>query len=508
LAVADETRNDDPFALPEEVVEPEIPVDEEILGAQEQLGKTLDMARAGEDRVLAVAVREDGEYLVRVLFGLLRMIRLHELDNNAFLKPITEFVGVTARLMDLLGAINLVSVEDQIYINDIRIRFDERMESGRALGEELRRHRVGGINIHQPPTEDHVKVLVHAFAADPDPQAPRTAVQRALRDNGVDCVELFGIFRFRVTGEGEVDLGQSDHTAEEMADVVDRGADLVDESLDNMASSRMPNPLPMRRLVTELIDSGMGAEGLWDEADSISPYGTHVVRVARVSLLIADGLGLPAEAKQDLGVAALFHDVGYAAREGAVAAAPGQEAVKGYAPPFERHPAAGARILLRQRGFHPAKIRRVLATLEHHDDFEGGESKPSLFGRILRIAEDFDNLIRAKGGGLTASDAIGRMMPWSGLRYDPDLLQIFVNAMGKYPPGSMLLLADNRIAVSVGAARDKAHFDKPIVRLVRDEMGRELEEEVLLDLADGIGVRMVLNSRPERLRRAEDSSEA
>jgi hypothetical protein len=72
----------------------------------------------------------------------------------------------------------------------------------------------------------------------------------------------------------------------------------------------------------------------------------------------------------------------------------------------------------------------------------------------------------------------------------------------------MLLLTDNRIAVSVGVVRDKAHFDKPIVRLVRDEMGRALEEEVLLDLADGHGVRLVLNSRPERLRRAEDSSEA
>ena len=434
------------------------------------------------------------------------MTRLHELDNNAFLKPITEFVDVAARLMELLGAINLVSVEDQIYVNDIRIRFDERMESGRALGEELRRHRVGGINIHQPPTEDNVKVLVHAFAADPDPQAPRTAVQKALSDNSVDCVELFGIFRFRVTGEAAQDTHTPDHTVEEMADVVDRGADLVDASLDNMASNRMPNPLPMRRLVTEIIEGGLGAEGLWDEADSISPYGTHVVRVARFALVMADGLGLPDEAKQDLGVAALFHDVGYAAREGAIAASPGQEAVEGYAPPYERHAAAGARILLRQRGFHPAKVRRVLATLEHHDDFEGGDNKPSLFGRILRIAEDFDNLIRGKGGGTTAADAIGRMIPWSGIRYDPVIMQVFVNAMGKYPPGSMLLLADNRIAVSVGVARSRETFDKPIVRLVRDEMGRAFEEEVLLDLAEGMEVRMVLNSRPERLRRAEEEA--
>jgi HD-GYP domain-containing protein (c-di-GMP phosphodiesterase class II) len=500
--VSDETI--DPFALDGEPAA--APIDEQILGAQEQLGQTIDKARAGEDRVLAVAVREDGEMLVRLLFGLLRMTHIHDLDNAAFAKPIAEFVSVASRLMELLGAINMVNVEDQIYVNDIRIRFDASTESGRALGEELRRHRVGGINIHQPPTTQHVKIMVDAFAADPDPQGPRAAVQQVLTDKGVDSVELFGIFRFRVTGEDKIKASSGDQSVEELTQVVDRGADLVDASLDNMASSRMPNPLPMRRLVTEMIESGMDAEGLWDEADTVSPYGTHVVRVARLALLIAEPIGLSAEAKQDLGVAALFHDVGYAAREGAIPATSSQAAVSGYSPPFERHQAAGARILLRQRGFHPAKIRRVLATLEHHDDYNRGDEPPSLFGRILRIAEDFDNLIRAKGGGLSAPEAIGRMVAGAGTRYDPVLLQIFVNAMGKYPPGSMLLLNDNRIAVSVSVARDKTTFDKPVVRLVRDEQGAPYQEEVLLDLADGMGIRMVLNSRPERLRRTSEQT--
>ncbi len=492
----------DPFDQVDAPQEPE--VDPEILGAQEQLGKMLDVARAGDDRVLAVAVREDGEFFVRVLFGLLRMTTLHDLDNEAFAKPITEFVQTTERMIELLGAINLVSVEDQVYINDIRIRFDERAESGRALGQELRRHRIGGITIHKPPTEDQVKVLVHAFAADPDEQAPRTAVQRALSSQGVDAIELFGIFRFRVTGEGETKDWRQESTAEEMVEVVDRGADLVDESLDNMSANRMPNPLPMRRLVTEIIEGGQGAEGLWDEPGTSSPYGAHVVRVSRVALIIGSAIGLSDEALQDLGVCALFHDVGYAAREGGVAAESGQEAEVGFAPPYERHAAAGARMLLRQRGFHQAKIRRILATLEHHDDFEAGDAKPSLFARILRIAEDFDNLIRGKGGGQSAAEAIGRMLPWKGLRYDPDLLQAFVNVMGKYPPGSMLLLADNRIAVSVGTARTKKLFDKPVARLVRDEQGRAFDSEILLDLADGPEVRMVLNSRPESLRRSDE----
>ena len=42
--------------------------DDEILASQEQLGKALDRARAGDDRALATAVREDGELFVRVFY--------------------------------------------------------------------------------------------------------------------------------------------------------------------------------------------------------------------------------------------------------------------------------------------------------------------------------------------------------------------------------------------------------------------------------------------------------
>jgi len=494
----------------DEAVEAEAPElavhDDEILESQERLGQTLDRARAGEDRALATAVREDGELFVRVFYGFLRMIRLHDLDNAAFARPITDFVGVTARLCELLGAVNVVCVEEQVYVNDIRIRFDERAESGRMMGIELLRHRIGGLSIHAPLTEDQVKALVHIFAAEPDPDTPRTAIAEALTKEGIDALELFGVFRFRVTGETHTEVSaESFHSEEEVVALVDRGAGLVEDSLDNMGVNRMPNPLPMRRVVTEIIEGGVGAEGLWDEPGAANQFSSHVVRVARLSMVIGKTIGLNDEGMQDLGVAALFHDMGYGAREGAEAAKDGKEAVEGYAPPFERHAAAGARLLLRQRGFHPAKILRILATLEHHHDFAQERGKPSLFARIIRIAEDFDNLIRSKGGGFTSSEAISRMVPYAGSRYDPDLLQTFVNCMGKYPPGTMMLLADGSIAVSIGVCRSKETFDQPVVRVVRDATGSAPTETTIIDLSEGGGVRLVLNSRPESLRRHTDT---
>ena len=256
--------------------------DTQILESQERIGQTLDRARAGDDRALATAVREDGELFVRIFYGLLRMIRLHDLDNEAFGKPISEFVSVTARLCELLGAVNVVCVEEQVYVNDIRIRFDERAESGRMMGVELLRHRIGGLSIHAPMTEENVKSLVRIFAEDPDENTPRTAISQALTKAGIDAIELFGVFRFRVTGEAEVKISsESFRSEEEVVAMVDRGADLVEDSLDNLGSNRMPNPLPMRRMVTEIIEGGVGAEGLWDEPGTVNEFSAHVVRVAR-----------------------------------------------------------------------------------------------------------------------------------------------------------------------------------------------------------------------------------
>ena len=192
----DEPQDD---ALLEEEVE--IVHDDEILESQERLGKALDTARAGEDRALATAVREDGERFVRVFYGLLRMLRLHDLDNEAFARPISEMVETSAVLCSLLGAVNIVSVEEQVYINDIRIRFDESAESGRLMGAELMRHRIGGITIHKQLSEDNIRGMVEVFAQDPDEDAPRTAIANALAKRGIDGMELFGVFRFRVTGE-------------------------------------------------------------------------------------------------------------------------------------------------------------------------------------------------------------------------------------------------------------------------------------------------------------------
>ena len=73
---------------------------------------------------------------------------------------------------------------------------------------------------------------------------------------------------------------------------------------------------------------------------------------------------------------------------------PSEKRTKGLQPTL---PCTG--LLRRQRGLHPAKMMRALSSREHNDDFDRSGDRPSPFARLIRNAEDFDDLIRSEGKG-------------------------------------------------------------------------------------------------------------
>jgi len=338
-------------------------------------------------------------------------------------------------------------VEDQVYVNDIRIRF--KLDTGaQKLGEELIRHNVGSISFHARPERDALLTLIAGLGApSTDPEHRRVALNRLLLEGGVSGVELGGVNRYLLAGEEQ----QADS---EWTEVLARAVALVEEVWNNVGSGRLLNPLSLRRMVLELLSEGIDAEGLWQAVPGSSEHGPHAVRVCRLCLLLGSEAGLSDKTLQDLGVAALVHDIGYAP---CAAQSPGQPV------PLRQHLHGGIEIMLGQRGFHAAKIHRILGILYHHHNFKDLARIPALFGRILRIAEDLDNVTQPRGGGLNPATALAAMAGAAGVAYDPVLLQALINRLGRFPPGSRLQLEDGRQVTSVGLCRGPGSFDRPRV---------------------------------------------
>ncbi len=425
--------------------------DDELSRAQSSLGRAIGRARAGEDRELSQKVREGGEALANIVCGLFKMSRVHSADNRAFDVPAAELSRQLGVLLELLGTVHLVTVEDQVYLNDVRVRAETK-GGARELGGELAKHNVGGLTFHGPLESAAVRALVAAFAERPAESGPRSALQHALALRAVRSVELMPRFRFRAQGE-------ADRAGADPADPIEalrRALRLCEEGYDHVAAGRVVNPLPLRRAVVELLEIGPHIPELWETVSEGLPHASHATSVALLALLVGRAVGFGSAVLQDLGVAALLHDVGYAQLPADVA-----RGAEGLA----RHPGEGARILLRQRGFNAAKLRRLRAVMDHHRDHEASAGPPSALGEVLRLAEDYTTLLRVYAGSISPTDALGAMSRAAGQLYQPALAQVMVNVLGRYPPGTLLELDDGRFARSVSPVRSPETFAQPLIRV-------------------------------------------
>lgn len=454
-----------------------------IATAQEQLGKTLQRAWAEEGRELATRVRELGAQLAHLFNGLFHMARTHALNNTAFDVPVREFGLALHELMDLLGPVTLQCVEDQIFVNDLRIRFDKLIEQSITLGAGLQRHGVGGVTLNAPLSDSEIRTVVRLFSSPPTPPEPRAALQSALVAAGTSSVQVHPPFRFRITGE------EFHQATREFREVYVASASTVANVFATLGADRLPSPLPVRRLVHQLIDAsqfGDTAEAARNAEEALPPFAQHTLMVTSLSLLIGRAAGLSDPSLADLGVAAMFHDVGFTMRE------------DGYSVPFERHSRAGLRVLLRQRGFHRAKLRRLLTVLQHHYAFDDRRGLPALYARIVHIADDYDTLTRDRAGQgpiLSTPDCLARMAAQACKAYDPMLMQLFCNVMGRFPPGAILSLVDGHTVVSISTVRSPETFDKPLCKVVRRPDGSTPESDTFLDLAQGGRVAKVHHPR-------------
>jgi hypothetical protein len=232
------------------------------------------------------------------------------------------------------------------------------------------------------------------------------------------------------------------------------------------------NPLPLRRSVAQILDLGPSMPAFWEALNEGSPHTSHAATVTLLALLIGKGAGFSTGLLHDIGVAAMVHDVGYTGVPADIA-----RGAEGLA----RHPGEGARAMLRQRGFHVAKLRRLRAVLDHHRDHAEPRGQPSLIGEVLRIAEDYSTLLRVYQQRISPVDALGAMARAAGRFYHPVLMQVTINQLGRYPPRTLLELDDGRLVRSISPARSPETFANPLVRAVNDGAQATIGEAVELD---------------------------
>lgn len=185
----------------------------------------------------------------------------------------------------------------------------------------------------------------------------------------------------------------------------------------------------------------------------------HSTRVAALSLMVAEEMGLGPEQQRDLEVAALVHDLGKIRIPDHILKKPTPLDDDEFHR-VKRHPIDGADIL-----GHSQALRRVIPAVLHHHEWHNGQGYPEglrgeaipLFAAIIALADAYDAMTTSRPYrvGLTAEYAIGEIMRCRGTQFNPYLTDCFVAAMRRrnlIPPDLTALEMPVYIAPLIEAA--------------------------------------------------------
>jgi len=189
----------------------------------------------------------------------------------------------------------------------------------------------------------------------------------------------------------------------------------------------------------------------------------------------------------ELGVSALFHDLGKVHIPEEIINKPGRLTEDEYEI-VKKHPAKGASMLSRIRGLGSMPVRAMLVALQHHQTLDYRGYPPirhvkdiNLYSRIVSIADFFDAATSPrvyKISCLKRDEALALVVEGSGNRFDPLLAKVFVDMLGLFPVGSLVLLDTEELAIVWKANQEACTALRPKVKIITDRHGNFIKPYV------------------------------
>ena len=155
----------------------------------------------------------------------------------------------------------------------------------------------------------------------------------------------------------------------------------------------------------------------------------HSVRVAHISVLLAEAMDLPAGVRNTLYMSALLHDIGKIGVEDAVLRKPGKLTDEEFEQ-IKKHPEIGARILKDIRAFEEI----VPGVLYHHEEWDGSGYPHGLAGieipliaRVIAVADAYDAMTsdRPYRSGMARERVDAILKSGRGIQWAPDVIDAY-----------------------------------------------------------------------------------
>ncbi len=440
-------------------------------------------------------VRNAGRQFLLNLYASLRSLKLYPIENEQVQRALDDLHQAAWALLRVEDQLEVRISGEFIFVNSTRLRLnlDNYATFSHVLGA-LRQNGVGVIGV-DPAVERRewqvfVSLLLTGTMREPGPNRLSELYQRMLQG---------GVTHITVEPPAEeAEQLEDEERAKEMAKrTYERSVAVTKEVISSIRMGRAASVKKVKRAVQSIVDQVLSNEvslvGLTTIRDYDEYTFTHSVNVCIFSVAVGRRLGLSRLQLFDLGLSALFHDVGKSrvpievlSKEGGLDDAEWRI--------MQSHPWLGVLTLFGLRGYGEIPYRGMIVAHEHHMKMDlSGYPKAirsrqmSMFSKIVAVADGFDAATSRRSYQTTPyqPDEVLREM-WENPRrgLDPVLVKALINLLGIYPVGTCVVLDTYEVALVHVANPDRDFINRPVVRLVLGESGQRLDPAPLANLAE------------------------
>ena len=441
----------------------------------------------------AAPVQGLGRQIVSQLHVALRSAQIYDENNETVVKQLEKLQTAVHDLLQLEGTADLAASRNFFFLNESRIKVDLKIYvTYHQLLKLLRRLQVGRVELRPGLEARELRSLVFLLAnTDAGADYEFEHLARELERLQLPHVRLYPAEELPETE----DLEDEDRRQKAKRTYA-RSVEVTRSLLESVRSGQSMNVRRVRRVVQNIVDNILQEEvsllGLTTLRDYDEPTFTHVVNVCIFSVALGQRIGLSKLELSELGLAALFHDIGKVEIPEGVLQKPGKFTAAEWEA-MKSHTWKGARRLLELRKRGEIPIREMLVAFEHHLNLDlSGYPRVSrsrdlnFYSRIVAIADAFDAGTTPriyKTEPMQPHEALKVIEMRKGNHFEPTLVKAFINMLGIYPVGTLVILDTFEMGVVYAPNPNPEEIHRPVVKLISDPWGNTVDGR-LVDLAE------------------------
>jgi len=457
-----------------------------------------DAAILSDDKVSpdanAANIRRAGRDLILAFHAALRAMKLYPLEHNAVQKTLEELCQAAESLRESEGELEIRISGEFIFVNETRLRLD--LSNYASFGHLLtlcKASGLGGITVNGKTTPRDWTVLLSRLdtKVKESPDERFAKISSGLNEAGITVFEL----------EPPIESESDKKFAEEVKAAANRtytqSVAATKEVINSVRMGKTPSMRKIKRVVQGIVDQILNEETSLIGLTTIRDYDeytfTHSVNVCIFAVALGRRLGMTKLQLYDLGLAGLMHDIGKSRIPVDLLQKSGDLSEDEWRW-VASHPWLGVLALFQfRKQQEQLSYRAMTVAYEHHmkQDLSGYPKalRPrqlSMTSKIVAVADGYDAATSRRSYQTVPyppPEVLKEMRDNPKRGMDPVVVKAFINLLGIYPTGTLVVLDTFELAVVYAANANPEALSRPIVKIVSDAQGLVMQPPVTVDLA-------------------------